>query len=105
MGSALIAKLFMPGMAAGLVSPFVAVTLAAILYVRRRPIPAIAYWFLVLGAGVVAGFFGLIEGAEFACNSGAGNLCGLFGVFATGPLSFAAAVMIVAAMLSFLARS
>jgi len=105
MGSALITKLFLPGMAAGLMSPFVGVTLAAILYVRRRPIPAIAYWLIVIVAGLLAGFFGMLKGGEFACNSGAGNLCGLFGVFATGPLSFAAAVMIAAAILSFLVPS
>src|SRR5436305_15287787 len=95
----------MPAMLAGFVSPFLALLVAGILYGRYRPIPAIAYWLVVLCAGVVAGFFGLINGIEFACNSGAGNLCGLFGVFGTGPLSFAAAVMMVAAILSFLAPS
>jgi hypothetical protein len=52
---------------------------------------------------IVAGFFGMIKGGELACPK-AGNLCGLSGVFVTGPISFAVAAIILSVILGALFR-
>jgi hypothetical protein len=103
---AIIAKTFMPGMLAGLVSPLIAMIVAFALYVRHRErieaerrIPVVAYVFALIVTAVPAGFFGMLGGNVLACPK-AGNLCGLYGVFVTGPLSFSLAIAALAAALS-----
>ena len=61
------------------------------------------YWLAALAVGIFAGFFGMIKGGELACPK-AGNLCGLYGVFVTGPISFAVAVIIMSVILCALLR-
>lgn len=88
-------------MVLGIVSPLIALVVAGTLYLRRRPaVHPFLYWLAASAVGIVAGFFGMIKGAELACNSGAGNLCGLYGVFVTGPITFALAAIAVAFALS-----
>jgi hypothetical protein len=71
---------------------------------RRRPSPArrfpLLLYLLLLLIGGLAGFFtGMIEGAEWACSlPQAGNLCGLAGVFITGPAAGALAVAAVGSL-------
>jgi hypothetical protein len=65
---------------------------------KRRPnperrIPVLLYLLVLLMGGVAGFFFGMIEGTEWACSvAGAGNLCGLTGVFLTGPAAAAFAI-------------
>jgi hypothetical protein len=96
---AMINQLFMPGMLVGLLSPFAAIPIAIVLYVRHRQrieparqVPLAAYVLLLLVFAPIAGYAGMVGGMMLACPQ-AGNLCGLFGVFATGPLSFSLAVV------------
>jgi hypothetical protein len=103
---AIIARTFVPGMLVGVVSAFIAMIAAFVLYVRHREqieatrrIPVFAYLFALIVAGVAAGFFGMLGGNALACPK-AGNLCGLYGVFVTGPLSFSLAIAAVGAALS-----
>jgi hypothetical protein len=103
---AIIAKTFLPGMLVGVISPFIAMIVAFALYVRHRErieaerrIPALAYLFALIVAAAPAGFFGMLGGNVLACPK-AGNLCGLYGVFVTGPLSFSLAIVALAVALS-----
>jgi hypothetical protein len=103
---AIIAKTFVPGMLVGVVSPFIAMIVAFALYLRHRErieaerrIPALAYLFALIVAAAPAGFFGMLGGNVLACPK-AGNLCGLYGVFVTGPLSFSLAIVALAVALS-----
>lgn len=47
-----------------------------------------------LGVGVAAGFLGMGIGIAFFCSQSIGNLCGLGGVFLSGPLAFCLAVIL-----------
>ena len=92
---------FVPAMVIGLLSPPIALATALISYLchrnrvePERRVPAFAYVLALIVFGVVAGFAGMVEGNALACPA-AGNLCGLFGVFATGPIAFSLAVVIV----------
>ena len=70
---------------------------------KRRPnperrFPPLLYVFLLLIGGVVGFFFGMIEGGKWACSvPKAGDLCGLTGVFLTGPAAAALAIAGLAA--------
>ncbi|MGH8508882.1 MAG: hypothetical protein ACREVH_09215 [Gammaproteobacteria bacterium] len=46
-----------------------------------------------LAVGSVAGFLGMGTGIAFFCSYSLGNLCGLGGVFFSGPLAFSLAVI------------
>ena len=103
---AIIAKTFFPGVLVGFISPFIVMIIASVLYVRHRErieaerrIPALAYLFALIVAAAPAGFFGMLGGNVLACPK-AGNLCGLYGVFVTGPLSFSLAIVALAVALS-----
>ena len=107
--NAIIAKTFVPGMLVGFISPCIAIIVAFVLYIRhrerieaKRRIPILAYLLALIVAGVPAGFFGMLGGNALACPK-AGNLCGLYGVFVTGPLSFSLAIVALAAALMWLA--
>jgi len=71
---------------------------------KRRPnperrLPVLLYIFFLLVGGVVGFFFGMIKGAEWACSfPKAGNLCGLAGVFLTGPAAAAFAIAAVGSL-------
>ena len=52
--------------------------------------------------GTMAGFLGMGTGIAFFCSYSLGNLCGLGGVFLSGPLAFSLAVI---AYLFFWARN
>lgn len=71
---------------------------------RRRPnperrFPVLLYIFFLLIGGVVGFFFGMIKGGEWACSiPKAGNLCGLAGVFLTGPAAAAFAIAAVGSL-------
>lgn len=51
--------------------------------------------FAVMGLAValIAGFVGMALGIAFFCSFTLGNLCGLGGVFLSGPLAFVAALV------------
>ncbi len=55
-----------------------------------------------LAVGTMAGFLGMGIGIAFFCSYPLGNLCGLGGVFFSGPLAFSLAVV---AYLFFWARN
>jgi hypothetical protein len=106
---AIINHLFLPGMILGFASPFAAIVFAAILYARHRRlieperrVPIVAYILAVIICGGIAGYAGLIGGMMLACPQ-AGNLCGLFGFFVTGPIAAFFAVVLVGLAL-FLVR-
>lgn len=92
-------------------SPLAAIFFAIRFYAvhrRRRPergrhMPAAAFTIILLVCAVIAFPFGMIFGASAACSSpGWGNLCGLFGVFVTGPLASSLAIVIVASLIAAL---
>ena len=96
-------RLFPVLMLLGLISPIAAIVGAFILYGRHRNrveperrVPAIGYVLAIIVCGAIAGFFGLFFGIEQACyGPKASNLCGLWGFFVTGPISFALAILLV----------
>jgi uncharacterized membrane protein YhhN len=92
---------FVPAMVIGLLLPPIALATALISYLchrnrvePERRVPVFLYILALIVFGVAAGFAGMIEGNALACPA-AGNLCGLFGVFATGPMSFSLAIMLI----------
>jgi hypothetical protein len=98
---AVIDKLFIPGMLLGLISPLVAILSVIVLYglhrgrvEPERRVPLLAYVLALIVCGGIAGYAGMIYGMMLACPK-AGNLCGLFGVFATGPISFSLVIFAV----------
>jgi uncharacterized membrane protein len=105
---AMMNKLFPALMLLGLISPIAAIVGALILYGRHRDrvepehrVSAMGYVLAVIVCGVTAGFFGLFFGLELACQGPkAGNLCGLWGFFVTGPISFALAILLVGVVVS-----
>ncbi|HXQ51034.1 MAG TPA: hypothetical protein VN802_08075 [Stellaceae bacterium] len=96
-------KLFPVLFLVGLISPLAAIVSAIVLFVRHRArveperhVPVIAFILAVIVCGGVAGYFGIWFGIAEACSGPkAGNLCGLWGFFVTGPISFALAVVLV----------
>lgn len=53
----------------------------------KRPLSLLKYLLLSLGAGVLAFWTGMAAGIWTACSvANPGNLCGLVGVFGSGPL-------------------
>ena len=101
-------KLFPIFMLLGLVSPFVSIAGAVIFYRRHsnrvgpeHRMSVFGYVVAIIVCGAAAGFFGLTLGIAKACNgSDAGNLCGLWGVFVTGPIFFAAAILLAGLLIS-----
>jgi hypothetical protein len=101
-------KLFPALMMLGLVSPIAAIAAAFILYARHRDrveperrVPAIWYVLAVFICGAIGGTVGLFFGIEQACyGPEASNLCGLWGFFVTGPISFSLAIVLVGLLVS-----
>ena len=94
----IIAKIFIPGMFLGILFPLVAIVFSFIFYFIHRDrieparrVPAVAYVLALIVCGGVAGYAGLVFGIMLACPK-AGNLCGLFGFFVTGPISLSLAI-------------
>jgi hypothetical protein len=90
-------------------SPMVAIFCAARFYAahcRRRPrperrLPLIAYVLLLLVSAILGFWLGTIFGISLACPA-LGNLCGLFGVFVTGPFALSLAIIVVSGLIMFL---
>jgi hypothetical protein len=80
-----------------LLAALVAVPIYYVIY-RHAPDPkkevsAVRYVLVALAVGAVAYVIGTIVGVAAACSSeSAGSLCGLVGVFGSGPLLAAAAI-------------
>jgi hypothetical protein len=97
-------KFFPAFMILGLISPIAAIVAACIIYGRHcdrvepeRRVSGIGYILAIIILGVIGGFVGLFFGIDQACRGPqAGNLCGLWGFFVTGPISFALTVLLVA---------
>jgi hypothetical protein len=95
----------------GFISPFVSIILAFVFFIihcnriePERRISAVAYALSVIICGGIGGCAGLIFGIQQACSTPtSSNLCGLWGFFVTGPISFALAIFIVGLAL-FLVR-
>ena len=65
----------------------------------------VAYGLLLLISAVVAYLLGVSVGIDLACvRYPRGNLCGLFGVFVTGPLASALAIVLVSPLMTLADR-
>jgi hypothetical protein len=104
-------ELFALSFFVGILSPAVAIICAARFYIRhsrtraepKRRFPIAAYVLILLGCAVVGYWFGLAFGIDLACvRYPSGNLCGLFGIFAAGPLGASLAILFVGALILFL---
>ena len=86
---------------AGIFSPLVGIAAAVYYYVRYRDAPepkrhpsGLLYALAVLGVAIVAFAIGSLAGISVACRStGGSNLCGLWGLFISGPLLATAAMI------------
>jgi hypothetical protein len=104
----MIDKLFPVLMLLAFASPIAAIAGAIVIYSRHckrvgpeRRVSALGYTIAVAVCGIAGGYFGLFLGIEKACSGPtAGNLCGLFGFFVTGPICFAVAVASAGMMIS-----
>jgi hypothetical protein len=86
---------------AGVFSPLAGIAAAVYYYVKYRDAPepkrhpsGLLYALGVLGIAILAFLVGCFAGISVACrNPAAGNLCGLWGFFVSGPLLATAAMM------------
>jgi len=86
----------------GLFSPICSIVGAVVFYVwhservgRANRIPVLAYILVITICGVAGGYLGLSVGIAKACGgANADNLCGLWGFLVTGPVAFAASVLL-----------
>jgi len=92
-------------------SPIAAIFFAVRFYAihrRRRPepdrrVPDVVYVVVLLVGAIIAFPFGLFLGISAACSGpGAGNLCGLFAVFVTGPVASSLAIFLVSGLIAAL---
>ena len=92
-------------------SPVVAIFFAVRCYAlhsRRRPqserrFPLVWYVIVLFLCAIIAYSFGLYFGNSWACSSPqSGNLCGLIGIFVTGPFSSALAIFLVSGLILLL---
>jgi hypothetical protein len=68
-----------------------------------RHLPVAAYVVILLVSAIVAFPFGLFIGISAACSSpGASNLCGLFGVFVSGPVASSLGIFIAGGLIAAL---
>ncbi|MFH0343683.1 MAG: hypothetical protein ACHBNF_16510 [Chromatiales bacterium] len=87
---------FLPVMAMFILALLIA---AVVIYLKFRITPDGSRRSIVqfalggLAVGLVAGFLGAGTGIAFLCSYSLGNLCGLGGVFFSGPLAFSLAVI------------
>lgn len=90
--------------ALALLSPLVAIGLAAFSYIRHyrviepaRRVSVFLYVLAVVACGGVSAVVGTFAGIDRACaGPSAGNLCGLVGFLVTGPLAGSVGVVLVA---------
>ena len=109
--TSLLDKLFPFLMILGFISPVISIAAALIFYAvhchriePERRVRAVTYILWLIAGGGIAGFFGWIFGLSAACSSPqSSNLCGFWGFFVTGPLSFSLAIFFVGLAL-FLVR-
>jgi hypothetical protein len=95
-------------MIVGLLAPIASIVGAVIFYVehsnrvgRENRMPVLGYIVAIATCGAIGGYLGLTFGIAKACGGpNPGNLCGLWGGFVTGPISFAATVLLVAKLIS-----
>jgi hypothetical protein len=105
---AMMDKFFLPLTFVGFVSPIAAIVAAFVLYARHcdrvepeRRVPVIGYILAIVVCGAIGGYLGLGFGIHQACyGPEAPNLCGLWGFFVTGPISFALAILLAAIVVS-----
>jgi hypothetical protein len=92
-------------------SPLPAIFFAVHFYTihrRRRPgrgrrLPVVTYVVVLLVCAIIAFPFGLFLGIDAACSGpGAGNLCGLFGFFVTGPFASSLVTFLVSGLIAVL---
>ena len=103
-------KFFPVFLVLGLLSPCIAIVCAIRFYARHRNrveparrIPVAAYAFAVIVCGAAGGFFGFAWGIGQACyGPTAGNMCGVWAFFVTGPIAFALAVVTIGLALSLI---
>jgi hypothetical protein len=84
-----------------ILSPLVGLAAAVVYYLRHKDAPEpkrhpsiMLYVLGVAGVALLAFGIGALAGISVACRSpGAGNLCGLWGMFITGPLLATAAMI------------
>jgi hypothetical protein len=78
-----------------ILSPVFALIGATVMYrPSRSRVPAWAYALILLVTAVGGYFVGMIGGIDVACAPPAGNLCGLDGIFVSGPLTSSAAILL-----------
>jgi hypothetical protein len=71
----------------------------------KHRIPVFVYAAMILISGVVAYFFGMIFGNDFACSSpSSGNLCPLAGIFIIGPVVSAFGILLIGSLILLLPR-
>ena len=103
-----MAQLFLAAIAAAFLSPVAAMAVGLVVFIRHRRrveparrMSAAVYILALVVSGAGAGGLGLFAGIGVACTGPkAGNLCGLWGVFITGPICAAIAMLAVAAAVS-----
>jgi hypothetical protein len=100
--SGLMCTLYPALMIGSILSPVAAIGVACILFARRRRhapperrLSWIVFVLAMVGCGAGGGYLGTLLGVALACPKG-GDLCGLFGVFVTGPLGAASAILLAA---------
>ena len=95
----------------GFLSPIVASVCAVLFYVRHcraypnpeARISLVVYVLALLVCATIAFFIGMQWGITWACSSRwGGNLCGLVGIFAVGPIAAAVAIFSVGASIMLL---
>ena len=106
-------ELFALSLLVGVLSPAIATVCTAGFYIRHRRarpeperrFPLVTYIWILLGCGVAGYLFALGFGIDLACvRYPSGNLCGLFGVFAAGPLGASLAILSAGALILFASR-
>jgi hypothetical protein len=105
---AIAEKLFGPLMIVGLISPISALVAAMILFARhcdrvqpKRRVPAIVFVLAMLISGAIVGYSGFLFGLNQACPQW-GNLCGLWPILVTGPISLGLGILLVGIMVSLI---
>jgi hypothetical protein len=106
----MLGRLFFPLWSLAFLSPVAAIFFAVRCYGlhsrRRQPerrFPLVAYVIVLILCAIIAYAFGLSFGNRWACSGPkSGNLCGLIGIFMTGPFSSALAISIVSGLILLL---
>src|SRR3954453_20048912 len=97
----------------GLLAPIASIIGAVIFYLqhsnrvgRENRVPVLVYIAAITICGPIGGYLGLTYGIAKACGRpNAGNLCGFWGFFVTGPITFSATVLLVSKLASTARRT